>query len=94
MFLLAQQVVLDHGKDHVPEVFAGANAPFLEDGGGHRAKCEQRILANAIQQLLACNMANLVFVGLANHLLGELKGLSQERVSITVIARIAFHDFA
>lgn len=51
-FRFFEQAGFDHVEYDFPKITAMADAPFLENSAGHRAKLVERAFANTFQQLL------------------------------------------
>src|SRR3989442_885718 len=52
----AEQPVVHHVEDEFAEILAAVDAPFVEDGRGHRAKLLERELPYAVEQLAAADV--------------------------------------
>src|SRR2546430_862446 len=60
---LGQQPGFDHVENDFAEILAALNAPRFEHAQRHRTELLQCVVANAVEQFLAGNVANLVLGG-------------------------------
>ena len=64
------------------------HAPFLQDGLGHRAELLQSKLADAGQQFLARDVADLSRGRFGDGFLGIIQRFADKQVGVAVIARV------
>lgn len=68
--------MLDHVEDHLAEVFAFMDAPFIQDHGGHGAVLRQPIIPKAGQKFLAGNVPDFILVRFADPLLRVIQSFA------------------
>jgi len=88
----ALAMVGDHVEDDLAEIFAAVNAPFGQNGDGHRPVGFQGVTAQAVEQLGGADIADLVS-GTAAGAAGEIEGFADEEVGLGVKARVGGDDF-
>lgn len=96
-----EQAVFDHFKNDFAEIFAGLNAPGIEDHHGHGAVFVEGVLADAVEEL---GDRDVVLAELFNEarflarfdlgFLAEIEGLAEKYVRFAVVARVCFNDTA
>src|ERR1051325_3596281 len=90
----AEQPGVHHVEDEFAEIFAAMDAPFIEDGCGHRTELLESKLANAVEQLAAADVARgggflaaLALAGLG--LLRVIERLAQEMIRAARVALVS-----
>ena len=88
---LSEDPFADEIVDHLAEILAAAHAPIAEDRRHHGAVFLQRILADALEQLLAGDVV-AAFLGLFALLYGVVERVAEEEIRFSIVARILFND--
>jgi hypothetical protein len=81
----SENAFADEIVDHLPEIFAAADAPVAEDRQHHRAIHLQRILPDSLEELLAADVA-AAFLGFFALLDGVLESVAKEIVGFAIVA--------
>src|SRR5260370_4137922 len=68
------------------------NSPLREYRHGHGTEMRQRVLANASEQFYAADVTFTRSAILASEFLGDLQGVANKQVGLTVVALVACQD--
>src|SRR5712692_1380781 len=90
---LFQEIAFDHVEDNFAEIFAGAHAPFVENGERHRAELQQGVGAEAAQQFLAADVPRLLLAAGHGLFLRVVEGFLDKRVSGAVVTLVPLENF-
>src|SRR5713226_1968340 len=90
---LFQEIAFDHVEDDFAEIFAGAHAPFVENGERHRAELLQGAGADAAEQFLAADVPRLLLAAGQDLLLGVVERFLDKRISGTGVTLVPLENF-
>ena len=91
--VFGEEMVINHDEYDFAEIFAGPDAPFVQNSESHGAVFLQSVVADAVEQFIAADVADVFLFLFRTVALGEFEGFSQENVGVAMIARIGVHDF-
>ena len=82
----------DQIKNHVPDVFAGMDAPAIEHRHHHRAEFLERVLPDAIEQFRPGHVTHADALDFLLLFGGEVERVAQKDIPVPLIAGVAAHN--